>query len=567
MKIGSANSTLSIFLIVLLLYLSGFVLSSRLMVVSPGDIWGVQVAKMSVSALHALVMVAPVYLIGRRSLTLQILGLSLLAAYFLYLMFLCGYFGYFGFVPEVYTFGFGNIGDMSRVLDHYFAQVLSWREPTLLVLGVATAVLAIRIKPGATILLTILVPVVLFSATFYRYGSSASLAYTGNDSFIRRFGVVPFVASSAQEWFAMDGNYIGAPMAFPGNVVDQLGSDRQRSNTENLNPSSFDRVSLIQIESLDLEAITSSLNGISVMPFVSELRKDCIDFANFFTLRSAGGSADAEFTVATGMLPSTKAPAIRYADFSAIDTLYHVLERNGIDTLFLHNNVSGFYGRNHAYGQLLPVLDAEFLEPGDNRTEAEIATDALSGVFETGDRSFYYFFNFQSHGPFKWYSEDTAARFGVTKGASKETDYLATMAEVDDMIRQVFEVQRDEYDAGRAVFLLTADHQSGLFGSPAVVDNLRIPMMICGANIQARKSNRVSTSVDIYPTVLSLFGINEDVQTMGTDLQLGKDEGIAILPSRQIIELSEDGSISIANCNEDCDPFLNYTDQFILQSQ
>jgi phosphoglycerol transferase MdoB-like AlkP superfamily enzyme len=69
------------------------------------------------------------------------------------------------------------------------------------------------------------------------------------------------------------------------------------------------------------------------------------------------------------------------------------------------------------------------------------------------------------------------------------------------------------------VFLIVADHGDRVYGNDLVpIKHYRIPGLILGDGIKPRVINRVSSQIDLLPTLLSMIGINSDHPAIGIDL-------------------------------------------------
>ncbi len=522
-----------------------------------------QIAKIFLAALHSMVMILPVYLAQSPRLILKIVGYVSLTTYFLYIFFLVGFFPYFGFVPELYTFGTANAADMSEVLEHYFKQIFGYRELLLLATGAVLIYLIPRNRlSGRALLVLLLLPLALFSTSVYKFGSPGASEAFGNETLVRRFGLTGFSYISITEWLNLEGGYLGTETAFPGKVAELVFPNREPAEPLVSLPQNISRVILIQIESFDPEAIEAKLSGIAVMPFVTDLRNKCINYTNFFTMKAAGGSSDTEFAVATGLVPSLRLPSLRHADFARVETVYDSLLSAGISSRFAHNNNAGFYGRNIAYNRL-NVAKADFQNPNETIAEHIFAKKALAASLAGSEKSFHYFFNFQSHGPYQGYSDSTQEKYSIGLNPGIKTDYLATMSEVDQMVAALFSMQRAGFDKGENLFILTADHPSRVHSTNDTISPFRIPAMICHDSFLGTVSSDVFGTIDLHPTILEAFGLASGRKFLGSSMFQSSNNAV-LLPQGRLIYKNSNGKVTSKACTEKCSPFVDYTDQHIL---
>ena len=499
------------------LYASGLVLYASLFSFTENQSESGQILKILTASAYSLVFALPAFWAQSAILPLRWAGRLILAAYFVYVFFLIGYFTYFGFIPEVYAFGSSNVTDLAEVSGHYFRQIFGLKEIALILIAGLFFFFLKTCPLGKEAMVVLAIPVLLFGFSVAHFGAPKASSAFGNNSIIKRFGLVSFVYMSARDWMSFESGYIAAQTPYPGKVSEMLGPTVPDAKALVTVPDGVKRMILVQIESFDKEAIHATLNGKPVMPFVSGLSEKCLSYTNFFTPKSVGGSSDSEFSVATGLLPSSKRPSMRHADFADITTLYDLLRGQGIDLYFAHSNHIGFYGRNFAYAQM-PDVTLRFLNKNEHMTERAFAEDSLSHALAESERFFYYFFNFQSHGPFAGYSEETAEELSIEERSDMLTNYLATMHEVDQTIETLFSLQRPDFERGESAFILTADHPSYLHATGDPIGDRNIPMLICHQSFEKTSVDKVSSTPDLFPTILEMFGIDPDLPFIGQSM-------------------------------------------------
>lgn len=554
-------------LVITCLYISGLVLYSSLFIFSANQAAWAQVLKIFVASVYSFFLILPAMIAQKRNIVLRIIGYAILIICFGYIFFLVGYFRYFGFVPEITALGTGNVADVAGVLDHYWAQIFGIREIVLIAVAALILFLLSKHTLPAKSLLVLFLPCLLFSVNWIQYGAPLQSKSFGNETVIRRFGLPVFFYLSLKEDLQRTSEYLTEETAFPGNLRDDvLLIASADASTTKIDLAPVDKVVLVQIESLDNEAIDSTLNGNAVMPFVSALRNDsCLEFTNFHTVKSVGGSSDSEFSVATGLLPSSKRQSLRNANFGDIQTLYELLAAAGIDSYFAHNNNIGFYGRNHAYAQM-PHLDTTFLSPEQDITEQAFAVQGLESALSASDRLFYYFFNFQSHGPYRGYSQSAGERFTVSLNASIKDHYLATMYDVDQMIADLFTLQAEDFQQGNSLFIVTSDHPSYLHSDSTLLSRSRIPTLICHSAFSGTQVANLGSTIDFFPTLLDAFDVPGADRSYAASL-FSVGPRIVLFPSGKVLQQQEDGELSLKACTTACQPYFDYTDQYIRVSR
>ncbi len=554
---------LSSILLSLTIYASGLVFYSALFLSTANqDPWA-QKFKIGVAAIHCFVVLLPIFLAQSRYVVLKVSGYASLAFYHIYAFFVVGFFPYFGFVPELYAYDFSNAADMGKVLNHYIAQIFGLREILLLGICAAMMYLTARHRVSARLLVLPCLSLALLAISLATFGLPARSDALGNVTLLRRFGPVVFGAHSIAERMSMDSSYLAGETDYPGRIsaIADLSLSNSPSTVEQ--PEGIERVILLQIESFGLEAIDAQLSGLKVMPFVTSLRDRCLNYTNFFTLKAAGGSSDAEFSIATGLLPSLTIPSLRHFDYARLPTIYERLADADVVSTYAHNNEAGFYGRYKAYQQMKGIR-TQFITPDRIATELAFAERSLGETLKEPSKTFYYFFNFQSHGPYRGYSKATEDRFSQDSVGGIRFDYLATMSEVDGLVERLFEMQRPEFDEGKTLFILTADHPSYVFSDASTLGKFRIPLFVCHESFDGITIKEVFSTLDLHVTLLNVFGI-EPEQPLGRTL-FGGGANVALLPNSTLIRRSGDGEVITEQCGTACQPFIDYTAQYLLLS-
>lgn len=529
----------------------------------------VQVGKMFIASLHYLFLALPIWLsIHSRNTTIVILSFILSVMLFFYLYFLVTFFNYFYFIPSIFDYSVDSIDDTLAVADHYFKQVVGFREISIVILLVLYVALFLKRSSmkitnmnRLVIFVTALVmPVLLVFVSIYNFGHPSSSSNLGGVTMVRRFGpITHFVYELKEELSYGLSDYISEPQPFPGPLIQLIDASFTPIVPEPPVLNIIDTY-LIQIESFDNIASQKVLNGVKVMPFLSSLSKQCIYFENFHTIKGVGGSSDAEFAVATGLHPSRKKQSVRNIDVNKIKLLYQSLDEKGVKSYFAHNNQIGFYGRNKFYSGN-KFLTTFFLD-SESESEVDFALRTSRSPLEDNTKSFYYFFNFQSHGPYQGYSSETRDYFGKSNGelTKLQFDYMLSMHEIDQMLERIFELQKDAFNKSKNLFMITADHPSGLFLPENVTDRTKIPLYICHSSFNQRTAINPASHIDLYSTILGVYAA--EGSGIGADL-LSTPESALLLPDGTYVFQSSNSSVRDENCDGQCAPFYSYTDQFI----
>jgi phosphoglycerol transferase MdoB-like AlkP superfamily enzyme len=142
---------------------------------------------------------------------------------------------------------------------------------------------------------------------------------------------------------------------------------------------------------------------------------------------------------------------------------------------------------------------------------------------------------------------------------------MATMHEIDQTIADMFALQQSSFDAGEAVFILTADHPSYLHTDNTMISRTHIPMLICHNSFIAQQIDKVGSTVDLFPTILDAFSIPQNGMTIADSL-LQDAPNVVLFPTGTIMFRQEDETLQTMPCDDDCGRYFDYTDQAVRLS-
>ena len=110
------------------------------------------------------------------------------------------------------------------------------------------------------------------------------------------------------------------------------------------------RLIIIQAESLDFNVLGYEVNGQQVTPFLNGLRERSL----FYRIAAARyiGSADADFVMLNGVMPSTRIITYNIPNYPYENTLPQFLARYGYRTAAFHGNTGNFYNRRNAFKKM-----------------------------------------------------------------------------------------------------------------------------------------------------------------------------------------------------------------------
>ncbi len=243
--------------------------------------------------------------------------------------------------------------------------------------------------------------------------------------------------------------------------------------------------------------------------------------------------------VVTGFLP-TPARAVLKLGLAqgGFFTLANLLGDKGYRTQFFYggeahfDNMSGFLTGN-GFAEVIDRDDiADPVYVGSwGASDEDMFRKAHETLEANGDDPFCaLIFSVSNHTPWEF----PKGRIGVVGEETATEDNSVRYA--DYAIGEFIRLAKDSSYWEDTIFVVVADHDSRVFGADRVpVERFHIPAVILGADVPAQRDARITSQIDLGPTLLSLMGIDSEHPMVGRDLtRLAADD-----PGRAILQYGE----------------------------
>lgn len=263
-----------------------------------------------------------------------------------------------------------------------------------------------------------------------------------------------------------------------------------------------------------------TLGGLPLTPNFDRLYEQGWAFTRLYATgtRTARGME----AVVTGF-PPTPAPAVLKLPRAqgGFFTLAQLLRRQGYATDFIYGGVANFdnmRGFFLANGFDRVIEQKDFVDPVFLGSWGVSDEDWVAKAHETflahGDRPFLgVMLSTSNHDPFEFpegriepYEQPLFTRHNAIKYA-------------DHALGRFFELARAAPYFERTLFVVAADHDARVFGAELVpVGHFRIPGVILGPGVPVQRDPRVTSQLDLAPTLLHLLGLSVEHPMIGRDL-------------------------------------------------
>jgi phosphoglycerol transferase MdoB-like AlkP superfamily enzyme len=295
--------------------------------------------------------------------------------------------------------------------------------------------------------------------------------------------------------------------------------------TLNLNDPSYkgkkkNLVILLQ-ESLGARYV-GGLGGLDLTPNLDKLLKEGWNFNHLYATgtRSVRGIE----AVITGFTPTPSRAVVKLnKSQTGFFTLAQLLEKNGYHNQFIYggeshfDNMKSFFLGNgfHEIIDQKDYDDSAFIGSWGASDEDlyEMAHKNFSEQAKSDSPFFSLVFTSSNHSPYEF----PAGRIELTE-PKKQTNNNAVKYS-DYALGEFFKKAKKSDYWENTVFIVIADHDARTRGNvPIPVDRFHIPGVIIGKGIQAKQDDRLVSSIDMPPTLLSLIGVQGETPMIGHDL-------------------------------------------------
>jgi len=267
------------------------------------------------------------------------------------------------------------------------------------------------------------------------------------------------------------------------------------------------------------------VGGLGGLPLTPNLDKILNESWYFTRLYATGTRSISGIEAVTSGFSPTPANAIVKLSKGQKDfyTIAQTLHNSGYHTQFIYggeshfDNMKGYcLGNGFVDIQDLPT----FIKPkfvGSWGACDEDLYDKAHQQFTALNKSDKPFFSFvfttTNHSPFEYpkgkiepYNSPAATRENTVKYSDFAFGEFIKQAKASDYWEDT-------------IFVVIADHDSRVCGDQAIpVDYFKIPAVIFGGSVEAKKDDRVASQIDLPPTLLSLVGVDNFGPMIGHDL-------------------------------------------------
>lgn len=296
----------------------------------------------------------------------------------------------------------------------------------------------------------------------------------------------------------------------------------------------FEGKSLLLIEAESLNNLTIDPD---LTPNLYRMYQNGYKFTNYNSPLLFGSTSDAELMANTGLVPSNDGYITfhKYVNNTYPITLANSFNELGYKSLAVHNNYGEFYNRE----TVMPTFGYEFLDCVGMGFQTQFVLDSLmaeklSWIMVEKEKFFGFWITFNAHQPYDTSSMESGYKPYLTLVEQKFPDlpseeqvYLAKNMDFDLALGKLIEVYEMMGKLDDLVIIIYGDHHpKGIFENPddfeelCSTKNLELsqclstPLLIWNNDQFVGTSDKVSSPIDISPTIYDLFNIDYNPQQM-----------------------------------------------------
>lgn len=266
----------------------------------------------------------------------------------------------------------------------------------------------------------------------------------------------------------------------------------------------------------------SELGGLDLSPNLDALMNEGWAFTRLYATgtRSVRGIE----ALTSGFLPTPSRSTVKLNKSQHnFFTIAHLLKTRGYHTQFVYggeshfdNMKSFFLGNGFTDIQDLPTFSNPQFVGSWGASDQDLFKHAHKNFERLNKENKPFFslvFSSSNHSPFE-YPDNTIEQYNAPKQTVENAVKYADFA----LGEFIAAAKKSEY-WDNTVFIVIADHDARSYGSQAIpVSHFHIPGIIFGKGIPSKKDPRLTSQLDIPPTLLSLAGISSKNPMVGHDL-------------------------------------------------
>lgn len=306
-------------------------------------------------------------------------------------------------------------------------------------------------------------------------------------------------------------------------------------------------VVLIVVESLSHHFIGKEVEGYNITPYLSEISKKSINFTEFYATGTRTVRGLESITLSVPPTPGNS--VVRRPNNENLFSISSVLRKHNFDMQFLYGGFGYFDNMNYFFeNNGFRIIDRNKIKKDDiifanawGVADEVLFDQALKQAdisFQNKQNFFQFIMTTSNHRPFTFPENRIDLKSGSGRFAAvKYTDYA---------IGKFLEKASSKPWYDNTIFVITADHCASSAGKTDLpIDRYHIPLFIFSPkNIEPNIISKISSQIDLAPTILGLMNIEYNSKFFGNDI-LTKQNDNLVLGTYQLLGFYQKNKFAI----------------------
>lgn len=412
--------------------------------------------------------------------------------------------------------------------------------------------------------------------------------FSSNIRFYERFGSFEFIENDIKRLNKSSNVNLSEEET---SEIDNFINTNSKTNSNMYGKYKDKNVILILCESLgDIEFYED------LMPTLYKLTNEGYYFDNFYAPLYASNTCDSEFISLTGMIPSIDygTTSTTFYSNSYPYSLPNLFKKNGYEVNSYHSFYKEFYNREKfhealGFEKLYDIEDLElYLDSGlveftNWPNDEDLFVRTLENT-NYENKFFDFIITTSGHMPYSYNRTELLDNYYIVDEkypelADSNKWYYAAQMKLDQGLEALLNKLENEGILDDTIIILFGDHYpyglwvdrvDELYNFPENdYEKYRTPFLIYDSQNKGEISNKLSSTFDIYPTIVSLFGLeDEGAFVVGEDIFNTREKEIVLFSDKSVLanDFYYDSSSSSIN-GVDKYSLLDLSDKYYKYSQ
>lgn len=290
-----------------------------------------------------------------------------------------------------------------------------------------------------------------------------------------------------------------------------------------------------------MESMDDWMVNEEVTPTMYEMMHHGFNFTNHYSPGYVTGeTANTEFVANTGMYPSINklSPNYAYVNNDYPYSIVNLFKKEGYITNSFHRSSGFIYNRENMHLSLGYNKYHNYLDMGiDDKyldLDSFIIKDGYNQIVQLNDKFMSFIITYSPHSPYTYEKIECTTNLDDIKEIYPDItneEYLcgfSSARETDNMFKQLLEKLKEDNLLDDTVIVAFSDHPNKIIIRDDETEKLnKTKFFIYSSGMGSNQIDVVTSSINILPTIINLFGIDNDYLYTGYDA-LNTDEEYVI---------------------------------------